>query len=213
MFAICGGRGHGKDTFFKDLLEHKIPGKWIIYSSPDIFQDSWLFNSPGKYKRIALASYLKEVAWLNLTGQKLLDEASLEPLKEKKLSEIPEVLKEKIEDITFREYIIRYATEMREKDPDYWVKYLLRHYPADKMNQFNYGVTDLRYPNELAFLKRFFNVCTFRVFRSEIELIEHHSERSLDDLKTDYLVLTREEDFAIALRKFPQYQGFIRYYY
>jgi len=74
-----------------------------------------------------------------------------------------------------------------------------------------YDVTDFRFPEELKSMAKRFNVVTTRVFHSSARVpdINDYTERSLDDLVTDYLVVP-EEDVDEALKMFPQYQGFIR---
>lgn len=84
---------------------------------------------------------------------------------------------------------------IRQKDPDYWVRFiasLLRLFP----DEWDYVlIPDLRFPNELSYLKDIdFDVTHLRVVRDDYvspltpEQQAHPSETALDDIKPDVLI-------------------------
>jgi hypothetical protein len=92
----------------------------------------------------------------------------------------------------FRPVLQWWAEWRREQDPDYWVKRLdksLKHYlasmPSFAADALVICVTDMRYPNEAAWVESFPDWATIRVYRpvsGPLEVTDGHiSEHALKD--------------------------------
>lgn len=197
---ICGYRRSGKDTLATDLMssDTKKLERWNFYCnwvSPN--NNEIDYNSLCTYTRKAFAQTLKE-------------EAS-------KIIGIPveEIDKRKEEfwreGETIRSFLISYATKEREKDVDCWCKKALMDLPEYLI------ITDFRFPNELEYVKSHYEkVITIRVVSRSVSVPspEDMSERSLDNLLTDYVVVPNDREYSSIkeyknmLKLFPQYQIF-----
>lgn len=201
ILLISGGRGHGKDTFYNDLLCNNR--RWIIYTENEIFDIKSLKN----IQRLSFAKLLKESVWFDLTNNQL-DEKIIDKYKNIKLIDLPNIKKDEYSNflqMSFREYIIKIAMEKRAIDKDYWVKSAMKNYKNG-----NLAITDFRFENEYEYIKKNYdvNVLTIRVYRSNIQLSDDISESSLNNFKTDYLVLSKDEDFIDFISKFNQYKNY-----
>lgn len=170
----------------KDYLAEELKQRkcsWLIYHNPNY---KIKFPSNDNYHTIALAKALKDKVHSKYCISIDIDKELV------------------------RDKYIEYATKKRNKDCDYWCKKLLL--PNDK----NIIITDFRYKNEKEyFLNKDHNIVTIRVFRSEVTEpdINIESEHDLDDELTDFLLVTSEKDFELAISRFPQYKNFTSYSY
>lgn len=187
---ICGYRKTGKDTLVK-MFNDQEEFKWLIYHSP-LIDDLKI----DKVKRIGLADALrKEVN----TIYNISDGINYDTFKETKMENGK----------TYRDILIEHGTFRRSQDINYWVRQVINLiYETDG----NIMITDWRFVNELNYLVKWFDIITIRLFRSEVPIpsYEVESEHNLDNVLTNYLLVTSEEEFKKACEIFPQYNNFIR---
>lgn len=203
IYLICGYRGTGKDTLCGQLLGIKeIEFNWTIYR-PRNAKILFPSFSQGQVRRVAFADELRGQVMKKLQLPSTFD---------------PQANKNSIIDgKTFRQHLIERGMEARQEDPDYWCKLAFKA----MVNDDQIVVTDWRFPNEKNYCDRQFpnSVVTIRVFRPEVPIPPENepSERSLDDIKTDFLLLasttglSEEELFTRAIEQFPQYRGYVKY--
>jgi len=205
VHLICGYKGTDRHDLHLFLKGNKPLRKYLILTrglSPSAEGSSYTSPSPWdrflRRTRLSFASPLKEIVHreLDLRGR-------INPLfKEVPISWLGYSLREL--------YIMTAGMEKMVNGNDCFAELLAREV-TDMSPDHVYDVTDFRFPEELKSMAKRFNVVTTRVFHSSARVpdINDYTERSLDDLVTDYLVVP-EEDVDEALKMFPQYQGFIR---
>jgi hypothetical protein len=89
--------------------------------------------------------------------------------------------------ITWRKLMELEGEKMREIDIEYWNKSLMANYVADKNGNYpNWIISDLRYPNELEFIKEY--ALIIRLERFSTESSDHHSNTALDDYPFTYKI-------------------------
>lgn len=204
VHLICGYKGTDRHDLHLFLKGNKPLRKYLILTrglSPSAEGSSYTSPSPWdrflRRTRLSFASPLKEIVHreLDLRGR-------INPLfKEVPISWLGYSLREL--------YIMTAGREKMINGEDHFAK-MLAEKVVDISPDHVYDVTDFRFPEELKVMKRKFNIVTTRVFRSSVRVpaVDDHSERSLDDLTTDYLVVPGE-DVEECLKMFPQYRGFI----
>lgn len=187
---ITGYKRSGKDTLYKDIVNKSLY-KWKIYKKPNInIQIKELLNE--KWYRLSFADNLKEIIRDNFFKNYTLHE--LETIKDEKI----------FNNKSFRDYCIDYGEKMRLLDKDYWVKLALNSVNFSN----NYIVTDWRYKNEIEYLQKLsIFPYTIRVFRN-VTIPEENNEHILDDVKTDYLIISRDNNLNDALNIFKQYKNY-----
>lgn len=184
---VCGYRGTGKDYLHYLLNNKQQQIHWFIYSDKNV-------SFVTDYKRLAFADALKNEC------QILYEINSAMPDKEKDMCQLIQN-----ELTTPRSIYIKHGLIRRNEDENYWVKIV-----SSQINAGEYIITDWRFPNELYFLQQNYNVSTIRVFRSCVREPDMNieSEHSLDNNKTDVLLVTNEEEFMLAVKRFPQYKNY-----
>lgn len=187
---IAGYKRTGKDTLVK-MFNQEQPFNWLVYSNGGDKFD------PQPANRIGFADKLREEVdnILGINTENLdYDEFKETIVKDGK---------------TYRDFLIEHAAVRRNENIDYWVSIA---FDWKSLTNDNICITDWRYPNELEYLKQFDNltVRTIRLYRSEVPIPppEVISEHQLDDLLTDYLLVTSEDEFEKACSVFPQYKSY-----
>lgn len=111
--------------------------------------------------------------------------------------------------MTLREWYIKYATEKRSDDPDYWAALALekiKDSPATIVD-----ATDFRFPNEHDVA--FEHCCTTstRIYRHSVPIPppEEVTEHGLADFETDGLLIPSWFDYMCAIWRFPSYAAHI----
>lgn len=102
----------------------------------------------------------------------------------------------KINGITIRELLISYAKTKRNKNDDIFVEYTLNEIKLLDSYKTKRGeplsdivISDLRYNNEIEFLKkRFKNCITIRINRHNKSPVDDISEHQLDSFNFDYII-------------------------
>jgi len=144
------------------------------------------------YKRVAFADILKDSVSKRFSiDRNLLDTQHGKSLKYN-------------EENTNRQILMEYATEMRIKDINYWCKAVVDTINEDASD--NFVITDFRYPNEFDYISKNVKnskVSTILVIRSDAQVINHHSETSLNDFKFDHIIYNENtiKEFEQNFRK------------
>lgn len=197
VVLICGYSKTGKDTLYKQICgQSDIPLNWIAYHHGEL--NSIENTKKSNYKRGAFADVLKREVNQMLNVPEDYDyEANKDNVyKDGK---------------TLRYYYIEHAAKMRDINPDHWVEQLMKDYIHRKNEPIVLFITDWRYPNELEYIKKYFDkVLTVRVFRKEVKIpnADVISEHQLHDVSTDLLLVRDEADFALACEIFHQYENY-----
>lgn len=205
VHLICGYKGTGKDDLHLSLTGNKLPRKYLIFArGPSSMEAATAYTPPSPWDsflrrtRLSFASPLKEIVHKELNLQRPVDPF----FKDIHIHWLGYSLRDM--------YIITAGREKMINGECHFAEMLAKRV-VDTSPDHVYDVTDFRFPEELRVMREKFNVVTTRVFRSSVSLpkSDDHSERSLDNLTTDYLVVP-EEDVEEALALFPQYEGFVR---
>ena len=188
MILLCGFRGTGKDTFYNNLIEGKL-NNYVFYSQ----QDKKL-TLKSNYTRVAFADNVKkEVNILYNTKYNINSSINKDSII--------------YENVTYRDLLIKHALFRKEKDINYWVKHACNWKKCQ-----NIMITDFRFPHEHDYIiSHGYKPLTIRLFRSEVIIPTHESERALDDFTTDFLVLPRQNhshEYNKVISIFPQYKSF-----
>ena len=207
---ICAYLGTGKDVLTNHLNSCKGPFSWAIYHSKDnkiAFPQVYGFRLAhnkiafpyGYGFRLAFADEIKREVRIE---QKLPvdfdDKEKVLPTKK-----------------TFRQHCIEKGCGRRKEDPFYWCR--LAFNQMEKEDQKSYvTVSDFRFYEELEYARSVGEVITIRVFRKEVPIPkitvpENDPEHTLDNLKTDFLVVPLEnhnEQIGVAKEIFKQYHNF-----
>jgi len=114
----------------------------------------------------------------------------------------PENFYEDKTDLT-RKILQNYGTNIFRKriDSDWWVKDTVSR--LQKIDSDFIILTDVRFPNEIEFVARFFNVTAIRINREmnrEKDFNEHESEKALDNYKGFDVTISNNSDLE-SLRK------------
>ncbi len=191
---IAGYLRTGKDTLVK-MFNGEETFNWIVYKHP---QNDKHFVMK-KVKRVGFADKLR-VELDTILG---IDESiDYDTYKETIIKDGK----------TYRDFLREHAKLRRDEDVNYWVK---RATEWDKIcSDDKIAVTDWRYTNELEYISNFRNLelTTIRLYRSDIQIPSKDiiSEHDLDNILTDFLLVTSSEEFEKACEVFTQYKGFIQ---
>jgi len=221
ILLICGYRGTGKDTLYKQLGSKEF--NWVIYApNKDI-----KFNNKD-YQRMASASYLKYEIWQLLVTDQFKDYTRFEqiidiykdqPLVEFKGVYNPQSITTEDETKTLRRLLIDYAMAKRQEDPIYWIKNGMHNLISKYGPNTDIAVTDWRFNNEYQYCKdnlsNSHQITTVRVFRKDVPIPDANeiSEHELDHYPTDFLLVSitnPESDFAAAVKLWPQYRDYVQ---
>lgn len=102
---------------------------------------------------------------------------------------------------TFRSWLKDYADQKKEEfGPNYFVNLVADDVINKLKKDINVFITDTRYPYEVLS-----NSITIRLFRSDVPIVNTHSERSMDDYKCSYVFCKNDSDFEILCTMQPQY--------
>lgn len=175
IYLVCGYRGSGKDTLFKQLSDNSsIPFNWIILRNPSIpFTFNQLITQSinqlitqssgalsggviNRIKRVSFADNLKKsvLEWIQFPSH--LDP---EIFKDMSLKEIEDKNGIKLRDgcdrsLSLRDYYRSFGQIKRLEDPDYWCKLSFSHLPVSALSAQSFIVTDWRYHNEYEYLNK-----------------------------------------------------------
>lgn len=186
LFLVCGYRRTGKDTLVK-MFDSVIPFNWIVYGTGDKnFQ-------MVPVEQISLAQNLRDE--VNEKYDIKYDSNDYDEFKETLVHE----------NKTYRDLLIEHAAYRRSQNIDYWVSKV-----SIESDQ-NFMISDWRYVNEMLYLSPH-NPITIRLFRSEVPIPSYDiiSEHQLDNIVTDFLLVTSESEFDKACELFPQYKSYVR---
>jgi hypothetical protein len=219
LVCITGYRRTGKDSLYKlcnsdrviyvpyiqndnqeqikDIEHYKV--KWIIYQEHN---HQFPFIAITDFKRAALADKLKIEVHKKLG---LPDPENLE---------FYDKFKERmsIDGKSLRQHYIDYGQEKRDIDKDYWLKEIVK-------TEFPTCITDLRFQNELAYLKgEDPNLVTIRVFRRDVPIppkiddSSQDTEHNLDDYLTDFLLVDSIQSYDKLTDIMPCYYSYFPTY-
>lgn len=212
VFLLCGYKGTGKDTFFKDLCFHNLKQttetecKWLVYASPNV--DRFKFeNLLSEYiKRFAFADALKSMT------HEALQFIDCPPYAFEKVKESLQVINpfQKNEVLSIRNLYIFIGQQQRARNPDVWLNIIQKQIQNEKLS--TSVITDFRFENEM---KNWNNmeVFTIRLFRANVpipEVLENReidSEHNLDLLETDFILVPPNDVHALH-KQFPQYKNY-----
>ena len=193
IFELIAYTKTGKDTLVKTLNSRKNNFEsWLVYSQSEDWPDKrdWI--------RLALADALKREVCMK---HKISYEEDKKDIKNI-------ILDGKI--ISFRDLCIKVGKETGDKQK--WSKMILEQIDPNK----NYIITDLRFKHEIDCLhdyweKNHIEYKTVRLFNSNVQIPPSNiiSEHELDEFKTDFLLVKKEED----IQKFSQYHDFVQKFY
>jgi hypothetical protein len=185
IILVCGYRRTGKDAFYNILTGKDTEHHWLIYKHSS--NNKSLNHGPD----------LDKQSFANALKQECFDLYSI-PL------EILDVDKDKrlFDGRSARDYYILHAALRKQQSIDYWCSKL--EINSDTM------ITDWRFNHELEYIGNRHNTTTIRLYRSCVfePAADITSEHELDLHLTDMLLVTNEDDFTLALQRFPQYQGY-----
>ena len=192
IYLVCGYRGTGKDTLYKQMIG-LMDFNWSIYRSPTYRSSttSAIFEK-SPLKRIAFADALKQevVKTLNLPSNYDVDDNKNTVIQGK----------------TFRQHCIDIGADARQKDINHWCKLAFNGTNDDPIM-----VTDWRFPNEKKYCDTLGDIITIRVYRSTVPIPPENeiSEHSLHDVQTDFLLVADDEKNTV-FQRFPQYTGYLK---
>jgi hypothetical protein len=213
LIMVAGYRGSGKDTLYKQLSDKNFKPEfnWKVYYNPniDINKLKILYDLNNlQIIRISFADKLKEQVRKNLINEKNIDETfDTEKYKD---SPISCSSSKNNDNMTFRDYCIELAAKCRSNDIDHWCKLVYDNIIEN--DDKNIMITDWRYENEYIFFEKLKQIISMRVYRSSIMIPDKNilSEHNLDNFVTDYLLVTNEYEFKLAIKEFPQYSEYIK---
>lgn len=200
-YVLCGYKRSGKDTFYENMQEGNV-NKWIMYSL-----DSEAFVLLVG-RRISFADSLKKEVACSLNLDPNTDFESIKDIIIKDIA---------IKDgKTFRDFLIERGSEARNIDENHWTKIALSSISGEctegTRNKGNIVITDARYPSEIEYVSKRYNVTSIRIFRSCVTIpdINDTSEHSLDSYITNYVAVKSEDDFEYMKTLFPMYSKYKR---
>lgn len=182
---LCGYRRSGKSTF-RDILLKRSNLPYALYFRGNAVEYQKLKFSKGVYKYYSFSSILKqEVAKIN--------NISIQELEEQK---------EK-----YRSQLVETAKNIRLDDKNFYVDNLIKIMNKNENNI----IDDFRYKNELRRLyEERFNCITVRII-NENAIIPNpgaREEHNLNDILTDYVVLTDKTQLSYLYTLYPQYKKY-----
>jgi hypothetical protein len=186
----CGYKQSGKDTFYLDIIYEDVHNNWDIYY---LSLDSISFISNTKYKRVAFADPLKKY---------VISKYNIDNINNKE---------------EYRHLLIKEGQEAKKYYPHYWTEQsLLNCGYCD-----NIFITDWRFMNEYEYISDVFipttkpstKLITVRVARSSNinTNYDDETEHSLDNVTTDFLIVSKDDDINKITEVFPQYRNFKKY--
>lgn len=213
IIGLSGKAQVGKDTvcmimqllYPNDRIATEVDDIDAYASFPSFFQQSFKFIS--KYKNKKFAFKVKEVASL-LTGIATLqfedEEFKNSPLGDEwKVKRLPDLLRGPrgsdahyeyfYSPLTVRELLQRIGTEAMRKGvhEDVWVNSLIAEYKHNNLFQDHFVISDVRFPNEVAAIKKEGGL-VIRINRPSLKekmYSTHESEIALDNYKDwDYVI-------------------------
>jgi hypothetical protein len=105
---------------------------------------------------------------------------------------------------TFRSWLENYADQKKKNFGfDYFINLVANDVNNKLKKNVNVFITDTRYPYEV-----FGNAVTIRLFRSDVPIVNTHSERSMDNYKCSYVFCKNDKDFEILCTMQPQYMNY-----
>ena len=193
FFQLIGYSQTGKDSLYKNLNNLKTLN-WNVYGMDKL-------DLPIKnVVRFAFADKLK----VSVCKELGIEDFSLEWIDSIK-DLPPDQVNLPLQGKTFRTWLKDHADHKKSQFGDsYFVNLLLKDVEQMLTKGFNVYITDTRYPYEIMD-----NSITIRLFRSDVPIINTHSERSLDTYKCKYVLCKSEEDFKILCDIQPQYENYI----
>lgn len=198
IYAVCGYRGHGKDTFFK----------WLCGSTKYRFRIARLIDSSSEERprsRLVRRLNYQRFASADVLKQSIADKwgLTLEQLDSLKDTPNPEAG----DGSTYRDDMIRDAAVMTSVDPHYYVKHskLLINSGQPLV------ITDLRLVPELEYLQEAAGdrLRTIRVHRPGVRIppSEVMTEHALDHHVPDYLAYSGQlEDVLVEFPALAEHQ-------
>jgi len=208
LILVCGYRGTGKDTLYKQFI-NQLEFNWIILKHPKI-NKRFIIKPSGQ---LSFAAKLKQEV---LTYLGLPSSFDIEQFKNNTLQTIEQVTGLFINvDIdktrTLRDYFIDYGETKRLQYPYHWCQQTLENInPKD-----DYMITDWRFKAEYDFINNLgYPINTIRVYRHDVHIPPLiSSEHDLDYFQTDFVLIPRfnyELEIKSLLNVFPQYQDYIK---
>lgn len=179
LIGLTGLAGSGKDTVREILVNGDLPFSGIAFADPIRDMLKALLDSVGVNPRWMTDRDLKE-------------------------RDIPEI------GSSYRKMAQQLGTEWgRAIDPDFWLKIARTKVQVRQRNGFHTVVSDVRFPNEAAWIKANGGV-VWKISRPGIEPVRAHaSEALVDGLPYDYVINNRGsiEDLKPAVQAALAYLG------
>jgi len=214
LIQLIANSGSGKDSLYKNLHCLENLG-WRVYGTNKIkfpitnvcriaFADKLkvMVCQELKMDQIDNPSLVHSLiqSTTKLTAQEWVENNWLDIIKDLPYQEVNLPLQGK----TFRSWLKDYADQKKEEfGPNYFVD-LVAQDVFDKLKiGLNVFITDTRYPYEILS-----NSITISLFRSDVPIVDTHSERSMDDYKCSYVFCKNDQDFEILCTMQPQYSDY-----
>lgn len=188
VVLITAYRTTGKDTFYQQYFTDYSLDRhgWLVYS---------LFDEPPIFGKKIHGSFAK-------------------PIKDK-ICNIFDLTHERLEQVkdqhipgntmTYRDMMIRVATEAKLTEPAIWARELYDSLPKDAP----VVVTDWRFKVELEYTRTVAkNITTIRLFRGDTKQLPSEAEHDLDNIATDYLMVKTQLDFEALVSIMPIYTNY-----
>lgn len=189
ILLLCGFQTTGKDFVYQNLHQGTFLDHWIVLSKNGFHHELSSLITPS-YQRVAFADKLKSYV---LNKYHLPDSIQ-------KSDRIPSLQK------TYRELLIEEGTLKRDIDPFCWVSEAMDPWV---LSSTSICITDWRYKKEKEYIEsKFDNVITARVYRSCVPVPTDKSEHILDDVLTDFVFLSSEQDIEPFMDQFQQYKDY-----
>lgn len=241
IYMLCGYKKSGKDTLCNIMNNSSEKFMWEVYANPRI-------KEPFKISKVIHKSFshqLKKEVFKKLTKEGLYDEMlSFDDIESIKDEVIPsfESFNNNLQivfskELTFRDFLIEFAKQERNKDPDVWCKKafpdgldLVKSNEEDKFFGFDNKIdnvkdimiTDWRYPNEFEYIKNLvgetnYKIITIRIFSSATLNNIYNSEEEediecmLDLVEPDYFFIrkiNKDQEFESAKNIFPYLKNY-----
>ena len=214
IYMICGYKRTGKDTFVNYVTSevNKDTPQYSIYAEKKYIDD--FYQKDGFYHIEKQNTTQKEV--FDFSGGSRMAFADSLKQEVRKIHNIPSSFDENLYKETplfdgksFRDLCIEIANQRRLCDHNYWSRKAYVDRPKDVKKLL---VSDFRFFDELLYMCSTGNLIkTFRIFRSEVPIPEpllevQDPEHSLDNFRTDYLILAKDksdDEFKKAKEVFP----------